>query len=30
MLGESIPTRFVFFDTRYVTADIDRPGFSVK
>ena len=29
ILGESIPTRLIFFDTRYFAVDISNPGFSV-
>ena len=30
MLGESIPTRLVSFDARYLAADASNPGFFVK
>jgi hypothetical protein len=30
MLGESIPTKFVFFDAKYLAAEDERPGFSAK
>ena len=30
ILGESIPTKFIFFETKYSAADIDKPGLFKK
>jgi len=30
MLGESVPTRLIFLETRYFAAAVERPGFNIK